>query len=342
MIQEFIAEVVEGGIVNQPTVSTTIKSIYISYLLIPVFTAIRIGYAFIQKSGTLKGEFRYRELIPDIVYALIIAIIVGAYVPSIRLVHNMMSGITAAYYDTSIDYNKLKEAQRSLSSFDYKKPGEDMDDELMESEKSGMAEGWALSLFHWIFQILGSLIGALVMLVAFILIQFCIVVGPVALSFSIIPGFQSQVSVWVRGLFGSYAILIVLAILNNLMTKYGHFSNLLKHTDNTYLGELAQIFFGLLNIVLYLTAFSLSKYVIGDNIGGAAAANIMRAVETAAGYGSKFLGGGKGGGAGKIPNIGTLAGSKDAGEAAGMAADATSGEGASPYAYVGDGQGRKE
>jgi hypothetical protein len=137
-----------------------------------------------------------------------------------------------------------------------------------------------------------------VLLIAQVIIQFAIIVGPLALAFSILPIFKNQIETWFSFLINTLFISTTYNVLDFLHNKLFIKLYDVENTMHTDLFIILQLVY----LVLYLMPFFLTSKFAGKNDGGRIVSKGLQLATIAAvaafsgGAGAAASGGGAGGG----------------------------------------------
>lgn len=151
--------------------------------------------------------------------------------------------------------------------------------------------------------IVAKMIKAIIIMITTVVLKVLIVLGPLAIAFSIIPAFQKQIEIWASTLLGTLFVYTTLNVLDHIF--YSHMVYVYKHGG--FLETTGSTIYYTVYTVMYLMAFWLTSKVIGKGDAGRVLTKMVGIATAAVGAGM-LAGGAAAGGAGGS-NLGNIASS---------------------------------
>ncbi len=247
----------------------------IGYGFAVLFLLINVAIIYVQ-SLMGSGQLGWATIKPGLLRSLIVVGLLTAYAPFMRVTDGVFYGI----------YNDIKESREDQSRHfrDYiAKRQEDLarQEEASKSDSSfSTVDKFAnpsavikesitatiVSYIHSIVTFLLGIVGVVALIIAWAQIQIFKIIGPLAMTFSILELWKGNWMKWFNGYVGGFGAMIVIVTLGLLQESMS--SVILEASD---VGLTAFIAIDIIMIGMYLAAFRIGSYIVGDAALGAIA-----------------------------------------------------------------------
>lgn len=125
---------------------------------------------------------------------------------------------------------------------------------------------WIALTFQAGFHLLLGIVRIVICTIAAILFKFFIIIGPLAIAFSILPVFEKQISIWFGTVLNTGFVFTTLNILDHI--SLGMFEYILEEGADGILFPNYVITFDIVLLVVYLSAFWLTSKYVGKGDAG--------------------------------------------------------------------------
>lgn len=125
---------------------------------------------------------------------------------------------------------------------------------------------WILLVTQAAWHLLFGIVRFVISSIAAILFKFFIIIGPLAIAFSILPVFEKQISIWFGTLLNTGFVFTTLNILDHI--SLGIFEYIMEEGSKGYILPNYVITFDIVLLVVYLSAFWLTSKFVGKGDGG--------------------------------------------------------------------------
>lgn len=246
----------------------------IGYGFAVVFFMINIAIIYVN---SLMGSepLGWNTIKPGLLRAVFIIGLLTAYTPFIKAVDGVFYGI----------YNDIKET-RDEKKADFRqylrKRQEDLARQEAENKmnSAGLADYFVnpsanikesvtsiiVSYIHSIVTFLLGIVGVIALIIAWAQIQVFKIIGPLAMTFSILEIWKGNWMKWFNGYVGGFGAMIVIVTLGLLQESM---SSVILESDGASLTAFIAI--DIIMIGMYLAAFRIGSYIVGDAALGAIA-----------------------------------------------------------------------
>ena len=246
----------------------------IGYGFAVVFFLINLAIIYVN---SLMGSnpLGWNTIKPGLLRAIIVIGLLTAYSPFIAAVDGVFYGIYNDIKDTrdnkSADFKSyLKKRQEDLARQEQstKKGVVDIGKGLL-SPSSSIKESVSsivVSYIHSIVTFLLGIIGVIALIIAWAQIQIFKIIGPLSMTFSILEIWKANWMKWFNGYVGGFGAMIVIVTLGLVQESM---SSVILRSDGA--GLTAFIAMDIIMIGMYLAAFRIGSYIVGDAALGAIA-----------------------------------------------------------------------
>ena len=289
-------EELANNIMNSEEISRFIKNLQnlfsnIGYGFSAVFLLINIAIIYVN---SLMGAepLGWNTIKPGLIRALIVVGMLTAYTPFIGAVDGVFYGIyndiNATRQDRGDEFRAyLRKRQEDLAKQEEanKKSSVSLEDYVLSPSASikESATSIIVSYLHSAVTFFLGIIGVIALIIAWAQIQIFKIIGPLAMTFSILEIWKGNWMKWFNGYVGGFGAMIVIVTLGLLQEAI---SMVILDSSNT--GLTAFIAMDIIMIGMYMAAFRIGSYIVGDAALGAIAPLTTLAASGAAMAGSKL------------------------------------------------------
>ena len=255
-----------------------------------ILFAVNLAIIYLQ-SLTQPGGISWDSLKPGILRAVFVVAFLNAYSPLINVVdslffslYNDVKEITEGgnldeYLGQRMKLTALLEQQKTENSDDTSTAGMSP----MAMIKGSIAHD-ATTWFHNLLCTVLGIVGIVVQLIAWAIIQVFKIIGPLAISFSILEIWKGNFLKWFNGYVASYGTMIVVLVLSIIQEG---FAFVMTNQDTLNFAAVAAV--DIVIIGMFLSSFKIGSYIVGEDVGSSITSNILRTVTAVSTSGGSII-----------------------------------------------------